>query len=64
IDNLDVPLKPTKNGDMTLNVPKGKHSVAVWYSGTFIQIVAAYISLIFAVLVLTLGIKTWYSRYK
>ncbi|HEX8965491.1 MAG TPA: 6-pyruvoyl-tetrahydropterin synthase-related protein, partial [Patescibacteria group bacterium] len=52
IDNLDVPLTSTKNGDMTLNIPKGKHSVAVWYSGTFIQIVAAYISLIFAVLVL------------
>ena len=64
VDNKNASLKLSEAGKMFLSVPKGNHSVAIWYSGTAVQIFATYISYIFALLVLTLGIKNWYSRYK
>lgn len=64
IDAINTPIEKASDGSMLLPVSNGKHDIVIWFGNTNIRLLSILISFFSLILVLTLSLKSWYSKRK
>jgi uncharacterized membrane protein len=64
IDGKEKHIRILTNGSMAMNIPEGRHTIQIMFLDTPVRIFAECLSFFSFLVLLTLLLKTWYSKKK